>query len=151
MLVPAEASDRDAVNMLARQVHSIHVGWRPDIFEMVDELYSKERFERAVVAKEIYVTKKDGQVVGYALVKFRHYAWPGVVNRKVMVLDEICVDVAHRRQGIGHRMMENIKNLARECECTDIQLGVYPQNEAAIAFYENAGMKVRSIDYQIKV
>ena len=151
MLQLAQPSDRKAVNSMARQVHAMHVDWRPDIYEMVDEMYPSERFEKAIEAKELYTAKQDGTVVGYALVKIRNYAWPGVVNRKVLVLDEFCVDENHRRQGIGRQMMEDLKLLAREFGCTDIQLGVYPQNESAIALYESAGMKVRSIDYQMQV
>ena len=33
------------VNKLAKQVHELHVNWRPDLFLSVDEVISKENFE----------------------------------------------------------------------------------------------------------
>ena len=146
----AKDCDREAVNARARQVHAMHAAWRPDVFEMVEELYPSDRFEKAVAEKQLYVARLDGETVGYGLVLVRHYNWPGVVDRKVLMLDELCVDENHRHQGIGKQMMEDIKDLARELGCTDIQLGVYAQNKDAIAFYERAGMTVSSFAYHMK-
>lgn len=151
MLQLATPADRAAVNEIASQVHALHVSWRPDIYEMVEELYSPERFAQSVKERQLYVAKLEGMVVGYVLVKIRHYDWPGVVRRKVMVVDEIAVHEAARGHGIGTEMMAGIHALAQAFGCTDLQLGVYPQNEAAIAFYEKCGFSIRSIDMQRKV
>ena len=43
MLELAQRSDREAVNALALQVHEMHVGWRPDIYEMAEELSNTVR------------------------------------------------------------------------------------------------------------
>lgn len=147
----AQECDWKAVNTMAQQVHALHVAWRPDVFEMVQELYPRERFEKAVAEKQLYIARLDGETVGYAAVLLRHYNWPGVVDRKVLMLDELCVDENHRSQGVGKQMMEDIKELARNLECTDIQLGVYAQNSAAIGFYEKMDMKISSYAYHLKV
>ena len=151
MLEPAAPSDREKINAMARKVHQLHVNLRPDIFEMVDELYPADRFEKALNENQLYVARQDGETVGYALVLTRHYNWPGVVDRKVLMLDELCVDEKFRHQGIGRRIMEDIMTLARERGCVHIQLGVYAQNDSAITFYENVGMKVSSFAFQMKV
>ena len=151
MLELATHADRSAVNDLAREVHSLHVTWRPDIYEMVEELYPETKFSEAVRQRQLYVAKLEGIVVGYVLLKFKDYNWPGVVTRKVMVVDEIVVHEAARGHGIGTQMMQEVHALARAFGCTDLQLGVYPQNEAAIAFYEKCGFSIRSIDMQRKV
>ena len=151
MLELATMSDREAVNELASQVHALHVSWRPDIFETVEERYPLNRFVEAVKARELYVAKVDGAVVGYALLKMRNYEGPGVVNRKVMVVDEFCVHEAVRGHGIGTGMMEAVRALAKAFRCTDLQLGVYPQNDDAVGFYQKCGFTIRSIDMQRKV
>lgn len=151
MLQLAQPTDRDAVNRLALQVHAMHVAWRPDIYEMVDELYTAERFLDAIRSRSLYVAKIDGNPVGYVSVKIREYNWSGVVKRKVMVIDEICVDEACRNQGIGSQIMTEVRVLAKAFGCTDLQLGVYPQNDAAVAFYQKCGFMIRSIDMQRKV
>lgn len=151
MLELATMNDRVAVNELARQVHAMHADWRPDIYEMVDALYSEQRMEETISTRELYVAKLEGNVVGYVLLKIRNYDWPGVVKRKVMVVDEICVEESLRGHGIGKAMMEDVHALAKAFRCTDLQLGVYPQNDAAVAFYQKCGFTIRSIDMQRKV
>ena len=151
MLELANSADREAVNVMAREVHAMHVEWRPDIYEMVDELYPKERFDEAVKERNLYVAKLDGVIVGYVLVKIRNYDFPGHIKRKVMLVDEICVEESCRNQGIGKAMMEDVHALAKAFRCTDLQLGVYPQNDAAVAFYQKCGFTIRSIDMQRKV
>ena len=151
MLELARLCDGEAVNRLALQVHALHVQWRPDIYEMVDELYSAERMQQSISARELYVAKLEGNIVGYVLLKMRNYDWPGVVNRKVMVVDEICVEESIRGHGIGKAMMEDVRALAKAFRCTDLQLGVYPQNDEAVGFYQKCGFTIRSIDMQRKV
>lgn len=151
MLELASSADRAAVNQLAREVHAMHVAWRPDIYVMAEELYPEERFQTAVRERQLYVAKLAGVTVGYVLVKLRNYDFPGHVKRKVMVVDEICVEEACRNQGIGKEMMADVHALARAFGCTDLQLGVYPQNDGAVAFYQKCGFQIRSIDMQRKV
>jgi len=151
MLELAAVHDREKVNALAKQVHAMHVQWRPDIYEMAEELYSEQRMLEAIRERALYVAKVDGTIVGYVLVKIRSYDWPGVVKRKVMLVDEICVEESLRGNGIGKAMMEDVHALAKAFRCTDLQLGVYPQNDAAVAFYQKCGFTIRSIDMQRKV
>ena len=151
MLELARPGDREAIDRLAKQVHALHVSWRPDIYEIVETMYTPERFSEAVKARQLYAAKIDGAVVGYVLVKIRDYDWPGVVRRKVMLIDEICVEQSCRGQGIGQQMMAEVRALAKAFRCTDMQLGVYPQNDDAVGFYQKCGFTIRSIDMQRKV
>lgn len=151
MLELATIADREAVEVLARQVHAMHVQWRPDIYEMPEQLYPEERFLEVIRERQLYVAKINTVVVGYALLKIRHYDWPGVVKRKVMLIDELCVHESCRNQGIGKQMMNDAWALAKAFRCTDLQLGVYPQNDDAVGFYQKCGFTIRSIDMQRKV
>lgn len=151
MLELAVAADRAAVEAMARQVHALHVAWRPDIYKMPEELYPEERFQSHIRARELYIARIDGVVVGYVLLKIRDYDPPGHVKRRVMVVDEICVEELCRGSGIGKQMMAEARALARAFGCTDMQLGVYPQNDDAVAFYQKCGFTIRSIDMQRKV
>lgn len=151
MLQLATPEDREAVNHFALQVHALHVAWRPDIYEMVEELYPHDRFNEAIKQRQLYVAKVDGAAVGYVSLKIRDYDWPGVVRRKVMVIDEICVDELCRGYGIGTRMMEDVYALSKAFRCTDMQLGVYPHNDEAVSFYQKCGFTIRSIDMHRKV
>ena len=53
------------VNKLAKQVHELHVNWRPDLFLSVDEVISKENFEEMIKAEEIFIAKIQDEIAGY--------------------------------------------------------------------------------------
>ena len=151
MLELATKHDRSDANRLARQVHEMHVQWRPDLYQMPEELFPEELYSELLKNRELYVAKLDGAVIGFAWVRIRTAEGVGLVTRKVMLINQVCVDEALRNHGIGTRMMEEVRVLARAFGCTDLQLGVYPQNDAAVSFYQKCGFMIRSIDMQRKV
>ena len=151
MLELATKHDRAEVERLAKQVHEMHVAWRPDLFQMPEELYPDELYSQLIKARELYVAKLNGTVVGYCWLRMRVSDAIGRIPRKIMLIDQLCVDEEFRNHGIGTQMVTEIRALARAFRCTDLQLGVYPQNDAAVSFYQKCGFMIRSIDMQRKV
>ena len=151
MLQLATLSDRESVNTIAKQVHDMHVAWRPDIYEPLEEHYTRERFAEAIRNRQLYVAKLAGEVVGFAALNQCSYDWPGVVKRRVMLIEEFGVHVLFRDHGIGSSMMEDIHALAKAFGCTDLQLRVYPQNDEAVGFYQKCGFQIQNIGMQKKI
>ena len=151
MLELAQTSDWAAVNALAHQVHDLHVSWRPDIYQKADYLYSVDRFASAIQNRELYVAKLEGQVVGFTLLPIRIVEQSGLVSRKIMLINEFCVDEFCRNQGIGKAMMADVHALARAFRCTDIQIDVYPQNDEAVSFCQKCGLTIQNIVMRAKI
>ena len=151
MLQLARQEDRAAIEVLAQQVHALHLQWRPDIYAPAEELWTQARFNEAVAERLLFVEKDGDTVVGYVLLKIRNYDMVGHVRRRVLVVAEICVDESLRNRGIGTEMMIGVRAIAAAFGCTDLQLGVYPQNNEALAFYQKCGFRIRSIDMQMKL
>lgn len=151
MLQLATAADRAAVNEIARQIQDMHVSWRPDIYESLEEQYTEERFLEAICARRLYVAKLAGEVAGFVALNTCTYDWPGVVKRRVMIVDEFGVHEFCRGHGIGKAMMEDVHALARAFGCSDLQLRVYPQNDDAVGFYQKCGFQIQNIGMQKKV
>ena len=151
MLQLARACDREAVNAIAKQIHDMHVAWRPDIYQPAEELFDGELFTEAIRNRQMYVAKISGEVAGFVALKRCTYDWPGVVKRRVMMVEEFGVHESCRNQGIGKSMMEDIHALAKAYGCTDLQLRVYPQNDAAVEFYQKCGFEIQNIGMQKKV
>ena len=151
MLELARTRDRETVNRLAGQVHDSHVAWRPDIYEPVGEIYSAERFAEGISAREIYVAKLNDLVVGYVDVAIREVEDAGVKHRRILLLRSLCVEESLRGHGIGTAMMQDVFALGRAFRCSDIQLSVYPQNDAAVSFYQRCGLMIQSINMQKKI
>lgn len=151
MLQLARPEDHAAIESLAQQVHDLHVQWRPDIYAPAGVLWPQERFDAAVAERQLFAAKIGEKVVGYVLLKVRNYEMIGHTKRKVLLVDELCVDETLRGHGIGTEMMADVRAIARAYSCTDMQLGVYPQNSEALAFYQKCGFRIRSIDMQMKI
>ena len=151
MLELATKHDRIDVNRLAHQVHEMHVEWRPDLFNLPEELFPEEHFSQLVKNRELYVAKMGGAVVGFCWLRMKVSDGIGRVPRKIMLIDQVCVDEALRNHGIGTQMMEEVRVLARAFGCTDLQLGVYPQNDAAVSFWQKCGFMIQNINMQRKV
>ena len=145
MLELAKPADREAVNALAEQVHRLHVGWRPDLFRMAEQMYSEERFLEVIEKKELFCAWQDGQVVGYMSAHVTEYDYPNVVSHREYVIEELCVREDCRGQGIGTQIMREAAALAKAFGCTCLRLGAYPENEDGLAFYRKMGFHLRSV------
>ena len=53
MLELATKNDRFDVNRLGRQVHEMHVFWRPDLYTMPEELFPEDLFSELVKNREL--------------------------------------------------------------------------------------------------
>lgn len=143
--------DFKRVNELAVQVHEMHVIWNPDIFKSVEDVISKEYFENLIKNEEIYIAKEDKEIVGYIIFNIKEKENHSMRYRKQLNIDNICVDERYREKGIGTKILESIKEIAKLKGCTDLYLTVNQENENAIKVYEKFGFKVKNIAYMMKL
>lgn len=151
MLELARESDWAEVQRLSIQIHDLHAAWRPDLYFHCDEPYPKEKFLEDIRNRMVYTARIDGTVVGYVILSMLQKGGPGTVEYKAMRLDAICVDEAARGQGIGKAMVADIRALARAFGCREIILGVHPENDSAVDFYQKCGFRIRTINMDMKV
>lgn len=151
MLELARESDFEAVRRLSVQIHDLHALWRPDIYYHTDTPLPKEQFLEAIAKKLLYVAKLHDVVVGYVMLSILQKGGPGAVEKKVMRLDVICVDEAYRGQGIGKRMITDVRALAKAFRCRELILGVHAENDRAIGFYQKCGFRIRTIHMDMKI
>lgn len=148
ILIP-KIKDYENINKLAIQVHELHVGWRPDLFNSVDKVITEEELKEMIDNKEIYTAVIDNQIVGYIIINITEKKNPNPKfrYRKQLNIDAMCVDEKYRGKGIGTSLLNYAKQIAIENNCTDMYLTVNQENVSAIKTYENFGMKVKNIAY----
>ena len=146
-----KVEDFEDVNQLAKQVHSLHVKWRPDLFIDVKEVITQEDFKEMLQNENIVVAKVQSEIVGYMTFCIQEKNHHGVRFRKYLKIDAICVDEKSRGSGVGTKLLKFAKEKAKENGCTDLDLTVNEENENAIKVYEKFGFKVRSIAYSMKI
>ncbi len=132
----------------------------PAIIGLIRELAVYERLEHMVHATaeklhphlfgerpvaEAVVAEIDGSVVGFALffTNFSTFlAQPG------LYLEDLYVQPAYRRTGLGQSLLKHLGALAVERGCGRFEWSVLDWNEDAIRFYERMGATVMS-DWRI--
>lgn len=145
MLELARESDWEAVRRLSVQIHDLHAAWRPDIYFHCDEPYPKEYFLEDIQNRMVYVAKIQNLVAGYVVLSILEKGGPGTVEKRQLRIDSICVEEAVRGQGIGREMIADVRALARAFGCQELILGVHPENDHAVGFYQKCGFRIRTI------
>jgi GNAT superfamily N-acetyltransferase len=85
---------------------------------------------------ECLLAEVDGVAVGFALFFSTYSTWRG---RTGLHLEDLFVDEAHRRRGVGRALVGRLAALARERGCARLELAVLDWNAPAIAFYRALG------------
>lgn len=151
MLELARESDWEAVRRLSVQIHDLHASWRSDLYYHSDEPYPKAYFLEDIQNRLVYTAKVAGVVVGYVILSVMEKGGPGTVEYKAMRLDSICVDESARGQGLGKEIVADVRALARAFGCREVILGVHPENDEAVGFYQKCGFTIRTINMEMKV
>ena len=143
--------DLNSINIIARQVHEIHVNWRPDLFISVDEAINKDELEELINNEEIYVAKENNNIVGYIIIEIMEKNNRKMRYRKILEISNLGVEENYRNKGIGTELLNFIKNKALENNCTDLYLTVNEENKNAIKLYEKFGFKIKNIAYSMQI
>ena len=151
MLQLARESDWEDVNRLSVQIHDLHAAWRPDIYFHSEEPYPQSKFLEDIRSRMVYVARLDGIVAGYVVLSTQRKDGPGVVPRKLLRLESICVEESIRGHGIGKLMVEDVRALARAFGCSQVILGVHAENDAAVGFYQKCGFFIRTINMDMQL
>ena len=140
----ADEQDIPGINKLLYQVQGVHAAGRPDLFKVGGKKYNDEELGAILRDDErpIYVAvdEADG-VLGYAFCIYETLSDnASVVGRKVLYIDDLCVDEACRRQHVGKALYEHVVETARAAGCYHVTLNVWQINESALHFYEACGL-----------
>ena len=147
------AENRDIPGMidLLQQVGEVHHKIRPDLFRSGAQKYDEKDLEELLKDPDrpIFVADMDGQVAGYAFCILQGTENnPVLCDRKVIYIDDLCVDEGHRRQGIAKKLYDHVLGYARELGCQAVTLNVWYGNDAQ-KFYEKCGMQFQKIGMEV--
>ena len=144
------ACDRDIPGMidLLQQVGEVHHQIRPDLFRAGAQKYDEAAL-KALLAdpkRPILAAEVEGRLAGYAFCILQITENdPVLCDRKVLYIDDLCVEETLRGQGIAGALYERVLEYARELGCDAVTLNVWCGNENAMKFYEKCGLKPQKI------
>lgn len=99
--------------------------------------------------EEIFIARIENKIVGYIILSKREGKKNGYRYRKKLDIDAMGVDEEFRNQGIGSKLLEYVRDYAKENGYTDLRLTVNEENLNARHLYEKMGFKVKNIAYSL--
>lgn len=144
------ACENDIPQMLdlLLQVGEVHHQIRPDLFRAGAQKYDEAALKRLLKTSDrpILAAEEDGKMVGYAFCILQVTKDdPVLCDRRVLYIDDLCVDESHRGRGIAGALYRRALELARELSCDAMTLNVWWGNDNALRFYENCGLQRQKI------
>lgn len=144
------ACENDIPQMLdlLLQVGEVHHQIRPDLFRAGAQKYDEAALKRLLKTSDrpILAAEVDGKMVGYAFCILQVTKNdPVLCDRRVLYIDDLCVDESHRGRGIAGALYRRALELARELSCDAVTLNVWWGNDNALRFYENCGLQRQKI------
>lgn len=133
---------------LLQQVGQVHHEIRPDLFRCGAQKYDVAALEALLQdpSRPILAAVEDGILVGYAFCILQvTQGDPVLEDRKVLYIDDLCVDENRRGQGIATALYDRVCAYARELNCHAVTLNVWCGNDSAMRFYESRGLKPQKI------
>lgn len=138
----AEKKDCERIHILLKEIAEIHYNLRPDLFDFTPK-YTVKELETLLNNNNIIIlvaTDYNNMVLGYCISLKKSEK-----KHNFLYIDDICIDKAYRRQGIAKQLILKTKKIANKCGIASIELRVFCDNNEAVKFYENIGMKKRHI------
>ncbi|MGX9355037.1 N-acetyltransferase family protein [Roseobacteraceae bacterium S113] len=139
MIAPLNASQAHRVLPLLRQVQDLHVAEAPFFFhgEGTDAEYLAH-FQRGFDEKSAFILADiEGDTLRGYLFGFPEEvpATSFTRSRREMVLDQICVDTAHRGRGIGRALVSAFEALTRDAGISHWRASHWAFNTASQALW----------------
>jgi GNAT superfamily N-acetyltransferase len=112
-------------------VQDLHIARRPDQFKTPNwqELTAWYRERLSDHASKAWIAEEAGAPVGYVLAM--HHARPSTPfapARDWYEIDQLAVDQAHRRRGIGHALLQQALAAARDRGYRTVEVSVWAFN-----------------------
>ena len=144
----AEEKDIPQMIDLLKQVGQVHHEARPDLFRAGAQKYDEAALKRLLADpnRPIIAGVEEDKMIGYAFCILQEIKNdPVLCDRRVLYIDDLCVDENHRGRGIAGALYRRALELARELSCDAVTLNVWWGNDNALRFYENCGLQRQKI------
>lgn len=148
----ATSKDLEAILSLLEKILELHYHGRPDIFNASGSKYNVEELEKIIQNEKTPIFVADdgtGGILGYTFCIEKEICGGALKKRKILYLDDICVNELNRGLGIGKMLLQHLKEYAKEICASGIELNVWNFNQKAISFYEHMGFTTQKSTMEI--
>lgn len=135
--------DFEEVNEIMKEIHSLHVRNRPDLYLDVDEPFPRKQFEEDVENENFIsvLAEENHRIMGICFAQMMEKIC--MVEKRTAYMDVLCVVEKYRKQGIGGMLFHYVQEKVKRMGAERLDLMVWGFNDTAYSFYEKMGMNVQ--------
>ena len=139
----ATIEEAPLIASLGANVQRLHHEKRPDWFKPADETTTVDWYREMVMnpAATIYLAEDANQAIGFVVaVVHQRPDTPFGRAQTVLEVDQIGVTPSQRRRGVGHALLNAVRELADQVSADRIGLTTWSFNVEAQRFFEAEGL-----------
>jgi GNAT superfamily N-acetyltransferase len=147
----AVVGDEQALAALNRGVHEMHRARRPDYFKptRLADVAAWFRNLLATPTTAAWIAEEGGTPIGFVLACFHERPEnPFRQARRWCEIDQIVVDPAWRRRGVGRSLMHAALDEARARGFLEVELSSWAFNTDAHAMFRGLGFELRTVTFE---
>ena len=122
-----------------------HYNGRPDVFSDKTEEELKNDLIKEIDNSAILILENEKEIVGYTAYEIKEK------HNKTLWISEIVIDKNSRHSGNGKKLIEKLKEIARNEECQRIELCCWAFNQNAFDMYKHIGFNEQRTIMDINV
>lgn len=144
MIVPAKISEIPEILSLTKACAAFMIS--KGIYQWNEHYPSKEAFIHDIERNELYVFKKENQIIGTIVIstfmddEYTTVRWLSP-NEKNLYIHRLAVHPSFQKQGYAIQLMEYAEAFAKANNAISIRLDTFSQNPRNQKFYEQRGYK----------
>lgn len=128
---------------LYQELEEYHYNNRPDIFKKSNIKELKQELVDKI--NDIIVIEAEGGIQAFAI-----YTTKDRMSQKVLFIEQVIVDKKSRNKGYFKELINYIKKIAKERECSRIELCCWEFNIKAKEIYEHLGFNKQRTIYELE-
>lgn len=122
-----------------------HYEGRKDIFSDKKESELKEELINKINSSNILVLEIENKILGYIAYQIKEN------HNRVMWIDQLVVDKNNRNLGYGSKLIEKIKDMAKEEDCKRVEFCCWSFNQNALNMYKHMGYEEQRVIFEMNV
>ena len=147
----ATMMDFEEIHSIFKEVHDLHQQNEKKTFKKVDPL-TKEEFDILLEDKQnFFLVAEEIKIIGFINAFIKIKEGRHTKKKKTMHIEQLGVKKTEQNRGIGSKLIEEIKSIAKENKCDNIILDVWSFNDKAIEFYKHKGFKEKKKRMEINL
>lgn len=143
--------DANAVYVLMKELHKVHVEGRPDCFSVEHFCVNEKSVKKQIKNKHniFFVAEECGRIIGFCRASLSKKYYNN--SEKSAFVDDLYVIPEERNKGTASALFDALKSYVTQWGAVSLDLCVWNFNFQAKAFYDKMGMKEQRIIMEMKL